>query len=235
MSYPPTPLVRTDAQLRQQNVLSQVYAWMTAGLLVTSAVATYAATAPLVLNLIYGNPGTIWLLFIVQIGLVIGLSAAINRLAPLTAVVIFLAYAALNGLTLSALVLLYTATSIAQAFLATAATFGVMSLYGATAKRDLSTAGNLLVMALIGFLIGSVINVFWANSALYWVLTYLGIAVFIGLTAWDTQRIKQLGQQVHDDATAQRVAIIGALQLYLDFINLFVLLLRVFGSPRETE
>ena len=108
-----------------------------------------------------------------------------------------------------------------------------MSLYGSTTKRDLSTAGNLLVMALIGFLIGSIVNLFWANSVLYWLLTYLGIAIFIGLTAWDTQQIKRLIQQAQDDTTARRVAIIGALKLYLDFINLFVLLLRVFGSRDE--
>ncbi len=233
MSYPPTPLLGADAQLRQSSILGQVYAWMTAGLLVTSAVAAYAASAPVALNLIYGNPVTIWLLFIAQIGLVIGLSAAIDRLTPGAAVALFIAYAGLNGLTLSVIFLVYTYTSIAQAFLASAATFGVMSLYGSTTKRDLSTAGNLLVMALIGFLIGSVINLFWANSAVYWVLTYLGIAIFIGLTAWDTQQIKRLIQQAQDETTARRVAIIGALKLYLDFINLFVLLLRVFGSPRE--
>src|ERR687893_2521760 len=179
MSYSPTPLARAAAQLRQRSVLGQVYAWMTAGLLVTSAVATYAAGSPIVLNLIYGNPVTIWILFAAQIGLVIGLSAAINRLAPLAAIGLFIAYAALNGLTLSAIFLVYTSTSIAQTFLATAATFGAMSLYGATTKRDLSTVGNLLVMALIGFVIGSVVNIFWANSVLYWFVTYLGIAVFI--------------------------------------------------------
>ncbi len=233
MSYPPTPLVHADAQLRQRSLLGQVYAWMTAGLLVTSAVASYAAAAPSVLNLLYGNPFTIWLVFLAQIGLVIGLSAAIDRLAPSTAVALFIAYATFNRLTFSAIFLVYTYTSIAQTFLATAATFGVMSLYGATTKRDLSTASNLLVMALVGFLIGSVINLFWANSALYWVLTYFGIAIFIGLTAWDTQQIKQIIQQAQDDTTARRLAIIGALKLYLDFINLFVLLLRFFSSRDE--
>src|SRR5262245_52250060 len=138
MSYPPTPLMNADAQLRQRNILGQVYAWMTAGLLVTSAVASYTARAPSVLNLLYGNPFAIWLLFILQIGLVIGLSAAIDRLAPLAATALFIAYAALNGLTLSAIFLVYTSTSIAQAFLATAATFLVMSLYGSITKRDLS-------------------------------------------------------------------------------------------------
>jgi uncharacterized protein len=233
MSYPTTPLVSADAQRRQSSFLSQVYAWMTAGLLVTAAVAAYTASTPIVLNLIYGNPFTIWILFIAQIGLVIGLSAAIDRLAPPTAVALFIGYAALNGLTLSAIFIVYTYTSIAQTFIATAVTFGAMSLYGATTKRDLSTAGNLLVMALIGFFIGSIINLFWANSALYWVVTYLGIAVFIGLTAWDTQQIKRLIEQAQDDTSARRAAIIGALKLYLDFINLFVLLLRVLGSSRE--
>jgi uncharacterized protein len=233
MSYPPTPLVSADAQLRQRSFLSQVYTWMTAGLLVTSAVAAYTASAPSVLNLLYGNPFTIWLLFLAQIGLVIGLSARIDRLAPGTAAALFVGYAALNGLTLSAIFLVYTSTSIAQAFLATAATFLVMSFYGATTKRDLSTVGNLLVMTLIGFVIGSIVNLFWANSAVYWVLTYLGIAIFVGLTAWDTQQIKGLIQQAHDDTTARRLAIIGALKLYLDFINLFVLLLRIFGSHDE--
>ena len=233
MSYPPTPLASADAQLRQRSFLGQVYLWMTAGLLVTSAVAAYTASAPFVLSLIYGNPFTIWILFIAQIGLVIGLSAAIDRLAPSTAAALFVGYAALNGLTVSAIFIVYTYTSISQAFLATAATFGAMSLYGATTKRDLSTVGNLLVMALVGFFIGSVINLFWANSAFYWVLTYFGIAVFIGLTAWNTQQIKRMSQQAQDDTSARRLAIIGALKLYLDFINLFVLLLRIFGSRDE--
>jgi FtsH-binding integral membrane protein len=233
MSYPPTPLLSADAQLHQRSFLGQVYTWMTAGLLVSGAIASYAASSPFVLNLIYGNPFTIWILFIAQIALVIGLSAAIDRLAPSTAAALFVGYAALNGLTLSAIFIVYTSTSIAQTFLATAATFGIMSFYGATTKRDLSAVGSLLVMALIGFVIGSVINLFWANSAFYWVLTYLGIAIFIGLTAWDTQQIKHMSQQAQDDTSARRLAIIGALKLYLDFINLFVLLLRIFGNRDE--
>lgn len=233
MSYTPTPIVSADAQLRQSSIMTQVYAWMTAGLLVTGAVAAYAANTPAVLNLIYGNPITIWVLFIAQIAMVIGLSAAIGRLSPGTATALFMGYAALNGLTLSAIFLVYTRASIAQAFFATAATFGAMSLYGYTTKRDLSTIGNILFMALIGFFIGSIINIFWASSALYWVLTYLGIAVFIGLTAWDTQRIRLMSQQASDETSARRVAILGALRLYLDFINLFLLLLRVLGGRRN--
>jgi FtsH-binding integral membrane protein len=233
MSFSPTPLVSADAQLRQSSIMSQVYAWMTAGLLVTGAVAAYTANSPALLNLIFGSRLTILILFVVQIGLVIGLSAMIGRLAPGTAIALFMAYAALNGLTLSAIFLVYTRASIAQTFFATAGTFGAMSFYGYTTKRDLTTIGNLLVMALIGFFIGSLINFFWANSTLYWILTYLGLAVFIGLTAWDTQRIKQMSQQAHDDISARRVAILGALKLYLDFINLFLLLLRILGGRRS--
>jgi FtsH-binding integral membrane protein len=233
MSYSPTPLVSADAQLRQSSIMNQVYAWMTAGLLVTGAVAAYTANSSALLNLIFGNPFMIWVLFIAQIGIVIGLSAAIGRLSPGAAIGLFMAYAALNGLTFSVIFLVYTRASIAQTFFATAGTFGVMSFYGYTTKRDLSTMGSILTMALFGFLIGSLINFFWANSALYWILTYLGIAVFIGLTAWDTQQIKLMSQQAQDDISARRVAILGALKLYLDFINLFLLLLRILGGRRD--
>jgi FtsH-binding integral membrane protein len=233
MSYSPTPLLSADAQLRQSSIMSQVYAWMTAGLLVTGAVAAYTANSPALLELIFGNRFTIWILFIAQIAMVVGLSAAIGRLSTGTAIALFIGYAALNGLTLSAIFLVYTRESIGQVFFATAGTFGVMSLYGYTTKRDLSSIGNILTMALFGFFIGTIINYFWANSTLYWLLTYLGIAVFIGLTAWDTQQIKNMSQQAHDDVSARRVAILGALKLYLDFINLFILLLRIFGGRRN--
>ncbi len=144
-----------------------------------------------------------------------------------------MAYAALNGLTFSVIFLVYTRASIAQTFFATAGTFGAISFYGYTTKRDLSGMGGVLRMALIGFLIGSLINFFWANSALYWFLTYAGIAIFIGLTAWDTQQIKQMSLQARDEISARRIAILGALKLYLDFINLFLLLLRILGGRRS--
>jgi uncharacterized protein len=233
MSYSPTPLVSADAQLRQSSIMNQVYAWMTAGLLVTGAVAAYTANSPALLNMLFGNRYTIFILFIAQIGIVIGLSAAIGRLSPGAAIGLFMAYAALNGLTFSVIFLVYTRASIAQTFFATAGTFGAMSFYGYTTKRDLSGVGGVLRMALIGFLIGSLINFFWANSALYWFLTYAGIAIFIGLTAWDTQQIKLMSQQAQDDISARRVAILGALKLYLDFINLFLLLLRILGGRRS--
>jgi FtsH-binding integral membrane protein len=231
MSYIPT--VGAQAEVRQRTILSQVYAWMTAGLLVTGAVAAYTANSPTLLTLIFGNPFVFWGLIIAEFVMVLALGTAIGRLSPAVGTALFLGYSALNGLTLASIFLIYTRASIAQTFFVTAATFGAMSLYGYTTKRDLSTIGNILVMAMIGFFIASIVNIFLASSALYWVLTYAGIAIFIGLTAWDTQKIKLMTQRAHDDTSARRVAILGALVLYLDFINLFLLLLRLLGSRRS--
>jgi uncharacterized protein len=233
MSSLPTPIMSADAQLRQSSITSQVYAWMTAGLLVTGAVATATANSPALLNLIFGNPFAIWILFIVEIGMVIGLSAAINRLSPGAATALFLAYSAVNGLTLASIFLVYTSASIASTFFITASMFGVMSVYGYVTKRDLTRLGNLLVMGLIGFVIASVVNLFLQSAALYWIVTYAGILIFVGLIARDTQKIKQLSQQATDDSSARRIAILGSLMLYLDFINLFLLLLRIFGGRRD--
>jgi FtsH-binding integral membrane protein len=229
----PTPIASADAQLRQSSIISQVYAWMTAGLLVTGAVAASTANSPALLNLIFGNPFAIWILFIVEIGMVIGLSAAINRLSPGAATTLFLAYSAVNGLTLASIFLVYTSASIASTFFITAAMFGVMSLYGYVTKRDLTRLGNLLVMGLIGFVIASIVNFFLQSAAFYWIVTYAGILIFVGLIASDTQKIKRLSQQATDDSSARRIAILGSLMLYLDFINLFLLLLRIFGGRRD--
>ena len=233
MSSLPTPIMSADAQLRQSSIISQVYAWMTAGLLVTGAVATATANSPALLNLIFGNPFAIWILFIVEIGMVIGLSVAIGRLSPGAATALFLAYSAVNGLTLASIFLVYTSASIASTFFITASMFGVMSLYGYVTRRDLTRLGNLLVMGLIGFVIASVVNLFLQSAALYWIVTYAGILIFVGLIASDTQKIKRLSQQATDDSNARRIAILGSLMLYLDFINLFLLLLRLFGSRRD--
>jgi uncharacterized protein len=229
MSYMPTPIVSADAQLRQSSIINQVYAWMTAGLLVTGAVAAYTASSVWLLNLIFGNPFGIWVLFIAQIALVIGLSAGIGRLAPATATALFVGYAALNGLTLASIFLVYTRASIASTFFITAATFAIMSFYGYVTKRDLTRMGSLLFMALIGLVLASLVNFFLRNTALYWIITYAGVLIFIGLIAWDTQKIKSLSRQATDDTSARRIAILGSLMLYLDFINLFLFLLRIFG------
>jgi FtsH-binding integral membrane protein len=233
MAYIPTRVANTDAQLRQSGIISQVYAWMTAGLLVTGAVAAYTANSPALLNLIFGNPFAIWILFVIEIGMVIGLSGAINRLSPGTATALFLAYSTVTGLTISSIFLVYTSASIASTFFITGSMFGVLSLYGYVTQRDLTRLRNLLVMALIGFFIASLVNFFLQSAALYWIVTYAGILIFVGLIASDTQKVKRLAQQATDDSSARRLAILGSLILYLDFINLFLLVLRLFGGRRD--
>ena len=211
---------------------NNVYAWMSAGLALTAVVAWYVASNVSVFQWLYGTG--IWIgLFILQLVLVFTISAATNRLSPTAATALFLLYAAINGLTLSVIFLAYTLSSIAGTFFATAGTFGAVSVYGFVTKRDLTRLGSLLFMALIGFLIASVINIFWANSTLYWIITYAGVAIFVGLTAYDTQRLREIAiATANDPRMAARYAINGALTLYLDFINLFLLLLRILGDRR---
>jgi FtsH-binding integral membrane protein len=231
MSY--LPYVDAQTTAIRNGVMHRVYAWMTAGLLVTGAVAMFIASSDALTALIFGNPFLFFGLFIVQIVAVIGLSAGINRLSPAAATAIFMGYAALNGLTFAAIFLAYTAASIASTFFITAGTFGAMSLYGYVTKRDLSGMGTFAIMALIGLLIATIVNIFLRSEMLYWILTYAGVLIFVALTAWDTQKIKRLAAQVSDETSAGRVAIIGALTLYLDFINLFIYLLRIFGVRRN--
>lgn len=231
MSY--LPYVDAQTTAIRNGVMHRVYAWMTAGLLVTGAVAMFVASSTALTSIIFGNPFLFFGLFIVQIVAVIGLSAGINRLSPAAATAIFMGYAALNGLTFAAIFLAYTAASIASTFFITAGTFGAMSLYGYVTKRDLSGVGTFAIMALIGLLIATVVNIFLRSEMLYWILTYAGVLIFVALTAWDTQKIKRLAAQVSDETSAGRVAIIGALTLYLDFINLFIYLLRLFGARRN--
>lgn len=228
MSYNPYTLSQADTT-RQRTIISQVYAWMTAGLLVTGAIAMFVASSQALTSLILGTP-LYFVLILVELGMVWYLGSRINKLAVSTATAIFLAYSALNGLTLSAIFLIYTSASIATTFFITAGTFAAMSLYGYVTKRDLTSVGNLCFMALIGFLLASLVNIFLQSTGLYWILTYLGILIFVGLTAWDTQKIKQMSQTAATETEGQRVAIFGALHLYLNFINLFLLLLRIFGD-----
>jgi hypothetical protein len=231
MSYSPQNVTRADV-VHESSGISQVYAWMAAGLLTTGAVAMFVANQPALVWGIYRNSLLFFGLIIVEVILVMFLSARIAKMSPALATTMFLGYSALNGVTLSVIFLIYTQESIATTFIVTAGTFGLMSLYGYTTKRDLTTIGNLLIMGLVGFLIGTVVNLFWANSTLYWILTYGGIIVFIGLTAWDTQKIKRWLAEATDETSIRRISILGALMLYLDFINLFLLLLRIFGQRR---
>jgi FtsH-binding integral membrane protein len=217
-----------------QAIISQVYLLMTIGLVITALVAAAVASNPrLMADLFTRTP---WLpigLFIGQIALVIALSAAIAKMSPAVATALFIAYSALNGVTMSFIFWIYTDASIALTFFITAGTFGLMSVFGFVTKRDLTKMGSLLIMLLIGFVLGTLLNLFLHSSALELVLTFGGIIVFVGLIAWDTQRIKRMAMLGLADGRARTtVAISGALRLYLDFINLFLLLLRIFGRRR---
>jgi hypothetical protein len=219
-------------QVEERAFISRVYLWMTAALMLTAVVASAVANdAAFMLQL--ATTGLIWVFFVAEILLVIALGAAINRLSTTAATAIFFAYAALNGVTLSLIFWVYTDASIAVTFLVTAGTFGVMSLIGFVTQRDLTRLGGLLIMGLIGFLIASVVNLFLRSEGIYWLTTFAGIAIFVGLVAYDTQKLKRMAVTVQANGeVAHKASIVGALALYLDFINLFLLLLRLFGRRR---
>jgi len=222
-----------ETQLAQATFVSKVYAWMGGALLLTGLVAALTAASPALIETVIGNRIVFYALLFGELGLVWFVTARISTLSGVTATFLFLLYSVLNGLTFSVIFLIYTASSIGSTFFITAATFGVMSLYGYTTKRDLTSMGNLLFMALIGLVIASLVNLFLDNTVLYWITTYAGVLIFVGLTAWDTQKIKQMG--LADFGTAenmQKGALMGALSLYLDFINLFLFLLRLFGRRK---
>uniref|UniRef100_UPI00403F3365 Bax inhibitor-1/YccA family protein n=1 Tax=Spirosoma sp. SC4-14 TaxID=3128900 RepID=UPI00403F3365 len=225
----------TAEQIRQEQAafMTQVYGWMSVALLVTAAVSIWVASSTAVLEIIFGNRIVFYGLLIGEFLMVVSLSAAIQRLSARMATILFMAYAVMNGLTLASIFLLYTGGSIASTFFVTAGTFGAMSAYGYYTKRDLTSLGGFLLMALIGLIIASLVNLFWQNETLYWVSTYAGVLIFVGLTAYDTQKIKEMniiGNAGTDED--RKEAIMGALRLYLDFINMFLYLLRLFGRRR---
>ncbi len=236
MRYLPSDQAAVDTTAYEgdiQLVFSQVYLLMALGLVITAVVAAWVSTSPSMVQLIYTNWWVPLALFVVQIVLVIALTAAISRLSTSVAVALFVVYAALLGVTLSAIFLVYTDASIATTFLVTGGTFGATSIFGFVTKRDLTKLGSLLIMLLIGFVLGSLLNLFLHSSALYWILTYAGIAIFVGLIAYDTQKIKRMAARgLAGGRTRGGLVVVGALALYLDFINLFLLLLRIFGRNR---
>ncbi|PLX81541.1 MAG: hypothetical protein C0616_04370 [Desulfuromonas sp.] len=213
--------------------LPKVYGWMTAGLALTAIAALFTLSSESLMQAIFGNRLVFYGLIFGELGLVIALSAAINRISAAAATGMFLLYSALNGITFAAIFLIYTSSSIASAFFVASGTFGAMSIYGFVTKRDLTGWGSFFFMGLIGIIIASVVNIFLQSEMIYWITSYIGVFVFIGLTAYDTQKIKRIGQAGFSDAGMQRkAAILGALTLYLDFINLFLMLLRVMGNRR---
>ena len=227
---PTTP--RTDALF--STLLQQVYGWMAGGLALTGLIAWWVSQSEAMISLVFGNRAVFFGLIILELGLVFGLSWGLTRMSATLATSAFLLYAAVNGITMAAIFLVYTGESIGSTFLVTGGTFAAMSMYGYTTKRDLSSWGNLLFMALIGLIIASVVNIFLQSDALGWVVTYAGVLIFVGLTAYDTQKIKNLSARIdpRDTETFQKAVIMGALQLYLDFINLFLYLLRILGKRR---
>jgi FtsH-binding integral membrane protein len=222
------------AAARQRSILKNVYVWMTAALVITGGVAYSAASNSKVLELLFVTEYSFFIVLAVQVGIVILLSRYIMRLNVLAATAIFAVYAALNGLTMSVIFLVYAGSSIAMTFFITAGTFAGMSVYAISTKRDLSGWGACLGMGLWGILIASLVNIFLRSSGLDWLISFAGVAVFTGLTAYDTQRIKKWDEEGSlNEADFVRMSIIGALLLYLDFINLFLDLLKLTGKSRD--
>jgi uncharacterized protein len=234
----PQPLVSaapTEAQIaaESQRYIVKVYGWMCLALAVTGVVAVYTASSEDLLNMVYGTRGVLFALIIVEFIAVGALAGSVNRMSARTATLIFLLYSMLNGVTLSIIFAIFTAESIASTFFVTAGTFGVMSVYGYTTKSDLTKWGNLLFMGLVGLLIASIANIFMNSPVLYWISTFVGVLLFVALTAYDTQKIKN-ANVIGNEGTEEddKEAIMGALTLYLDFINLFLYLLRIFGKRK---
>lgn len=214
-------------------LMSKVYLWMTLALVVTGMTAYYVASSPAILYAIVSNQIAFWGLFIGELVLVFVLSSRIMSLSFVTASLMFVIYSIMNGVFFSFILLAYTEQSIATTFLITAGTFGAMSLFGFITKRDLSTMGRILFMLLIGLIIATVVNIFMKAEGLTLILNYAGVVIFVGLTAYDTQSIKQMLQEHGDKEGAEKIALLGSLSLYLDFINLFIYLLRFFGESRK--
>jgi FtsH-binding integral membrane protein len=213
-------------------LMRKVYVWMTLALIITGVTAYGVANSPGVINAIYSNSAIMWGLIIAELALVIGISAAINRLSLATATLLFVLYSAINGVVLSSIFLVYTTSSIASVFFITAGTFAVMAFVGYTTKADLTSLGKILLMALIGLIIASLVNVFFLKSTGFdLIVSYVGVLIFVGLTAYDSQKIKQMLMMAPDAGeSSQKLALLGALSLYLDFINLFIYLLRILGK-----
>ncbi len=217
----------------ERRILNQVYTWMTLGLALTAAIAWYCADTAEIRSFLAQNRWVMWVLIIGELGLVFAISGLINRLSAVVAASLFFLYSALNGITLSSIFLVYNLGSIAGVFMITAGTFGLMSLYGLTTQRDLSSIGNLLFMALIGMVIAGLVNLFIGSSIMSLIISAVGVIVFTGLTAYDAQRIKAMAASALDGESEGKLAVIGALSLYLNFINLFLSLLNLFGGRNE--
>ena len=230
--YQTQTITKTEAAEVSRTFLLNVYNWMTMGLVITGLIA-YAVSTVITEEFIAQNIFLFYGLLIFQLLIVVGLSFAINKIPAIVAIGAFFFYSALTGLTFSVLFLVYTSASIASTFFVCAAMFGSVSVFGYITKMDLSKIGAFAFMGLIGLIIASVVNMFLRNEMLYWIISYVGVLIFVGLTAWDTQKIKRMAQSIDGKSEAgKKAAIMGALNLYLDFINMFLFLLRIMGSRK---
>jgi FtsH-binding integral membrane protein len=223
------------ADVRDERVgafLSKVYGWMFFGLLITAVTAFAVAASPAIIEIVFLNRLVFWGLLIAQLGLVFYLSARVDKVAPATAAGLFILYSALTGVTSSVILLIYTGASITSTFIITAGMFGATAFFGTVTKRSLAGMGQFLFMGLIGLILASIVGIFWHSDALQFVISVVGVLVFTGLTAWDAQRLKQMAVALPDGRVGA-YAVVGALSLYLDFINLFFFLLRFTGNRRD--
>lgn len=212
--------------------MTKVYGWMFVGLTITAVIAFLVASSPAAIDFLFGNRLVFIGLFILQIFLVGFLVIRIQKMSSATATAVFLGYAALMGVTFSTLLLAYTAGSLVTVFAITAGTFGIMTAVGYFTKQDLTSFGRIMLMGLVGVVLASVVNFFLHSTTLYWIISYVGVAVFVGLIAYDTQKIKAYAL-LDSEEDRKKGAILGALALYLDFVNLFIFLLRLFGGRRN--
>ncbi len=223
-------LIKTNSFIRS------VYNWMAIALLLTGVTAYYVSHNETMLQLIYGTPGLIMILIFAELGFVFYLSARIQKLNAGTATALFTIYSILNGITLSYIFLAYTSTSIVSTFIICSVTFLACSIYGMVTKKDLTSLGGFMFMGLIGIVIASIVNIFLQSSAMQMIISYIGVVVFIGLTAYDTQKLKTMSATIPNNASGAMIrkgALMGALSLYLDFINLFIMMLHIFGGSRD--
>jgi hypothetical protein len=228
--------VRTRAEVLVSDYVRSVYNWMGIGLALTGFVAYYVSTSESLLRLVFGNPLLLLVLIVAELGLVFSIAGMVNRMSASTATALFVIYSGLNGVTLSSIFLIYVQSSIVSTFFVCAATFIACSLYGWMTKKDLTSLGGFMMMGLIGIVIASLVNLFIKSSSVSMIISYIGVFVFVGLTAYDTQKIKHMAMTQPanlDGAVVRKGAILGALSLYLDFINLFLMLLSIFGQRRD--
>ena len=233
MSWNQASYVSADVRdVRVTSFLSKVYGWMFLGLLITAGTALVVSSSQTLIETFIANRILFWILVLGQLGLVFYLSARVERIAPVTAAGLFMLYSAMVGITSSVIFLVYTSASIVSAFMIAGTMFGAMAVFGTLTKRSLAGVGQFMFMGLIGLIVASIVNIFWLNSMLSFVISVVGVIVFTGLTAWDAQRLKEMAVSLPDGRVGS-YAVVGALSLYLDFINLFFFILRLMGGRRD--